>query len=57
MIGAVSVVLAAYEVLAWTSGRRTISRARGRWRLVVFGWFAWLGAHLVIEAAREDRAS
>jgi hypothetical protein len=56
MIGLLSVLLAGYELFAWGTSRRTISRARGVWRVGVFAWFAALGAHLVIEAAREDAA-
>jgi len=57
VIGLISVALAGYEVVAWRTRRRKVSRARGIWRVAVFGWFAWLGAHLIIEAAREDAAA
>lgn len=54
MIGLLSIALALYEALAWLTGRRTLSHARGAARIGVATWFVALGIHFIYEWTADD---
>lgn len=53
-LGGLAAVL--YEAYAWLTAKRTVSRARGLWRLAIGAWILAFTAHLASEWFTDDLA-